>query len=121
MDVVNKQREEQSQALLWQPPIEPEIHIPKTLHFPTASSEALESETSVSKSSAASKQDDRLSKRSGGKKNILNGESTAAEDSAADDCSPVVVLKRLVKDLEDPNKRNFGLLYVDIDVSSKSH
>ena len=113
-------------AQRWERPPSPEIVMPKPPPAPlSATSDAAESEVSLPKKEPApvsSRPDERLtaSKRVGSKKPATDADSVAAtlntDDTSGDECQPLIVHMRTVKNADDPNRQNLGLLYVDVEV-----
>ncbi|OQV14185.1 Deoxyhypusine hydroxylase [Hypsibius exemplaris] len=125
MEVVSKQREEQSLAFQWERPRSPDVAMPKPPPAVlTVVNDTPESETIVVKKEPPpqiNRQDDRqtVTKRTNLKRPAADNDSVTpninADEASGDECSPIIVHTRTVKDNEDPNRLNLGLLYVDIE------
>ncbi|XP_055334435.1 uncharacterized protein LOC129585680 isoform X1 [Paramacrobiotus metropolitanus] len=128
MEAVARQRKEQTESLLWKRPPSPAL--PTNTRLPPVDTntqqESPESESTLVRKegnslSARADEKSQSGKKQAGKKAAQEGEASSSPLNAAepeyghvDNCVPVVIRKRIVEEKDDPNRKNIGLLYVDI-------
>lgn len=130
METISRQREEQSQSLGWQRPQSPVL--PASPKSPATSAPSLSKDSGESEANNSQKgtvfpttkleEKSYAGKKSGlNKRPVLDSESSAptapAEETTVDECQPMIIQKQVVKEKDDPNRNNLGLLFVDLDVS----